>query len=390
MNQNIVNNVESIKNELNNISKQLFLNPETTDNEVFACGLLTDYLRENGFEIEIGIFGHSTGFIATFDTGICGPNVGITAEYDALEGLGHACGHNLIAASSVGSAVVLKKMLKKGKITVFGTPGEEGGFNGASKATYVDNNLFKDIDYSCSIHPGPDTHLTCDFIACRTLEVEFFGTASHAATNPELGANALDAMINFFNMINAFRQQIKDDVRIHGIITHGGDMPNVIPAYTSSLFYIRAHQKNDVNNIFDKVLTIANAAAMGSFCDVVTNEVENALDNMVINNTLDRLFENEFIELGETIIQAPAANGSTDVGNISHVVPTTHPTIKIGDSSIVYHTPGFAKAASSECGFEGMLNATKAIVAVVLKISEDEELLKKIKDEFNNNDKKPL
>jgi amidohydrolase len=390
MNQDIINNVENIKKELKFISEELFSNPETTDNEVFACNLLSKYLENQGFEVETDICGHSTGFIASFDTLVPGPNVAITAEYDALEGLGHACGHNLIAASSVGSAVVLKSMLKKGKIIVFGTPGEEGGVNGASKATYVNNGLFADVDYSCSIHPGENTHMTCDFIACRTLEVEFFGKPSHASTNPELGANALDAMINFFNMINAFRQQTKEDVRIHGIITHGGDMPNIIPEYTSALFYLRAYEKSDAADIFDKVVTMAKASAMGAFCDVKTTEVENALDNMLVNNKLDDLFKDEFIALGETIVQTPTGNGSTDVGNISHVVPTSHPTIKIGDSSIIYHTPEFATAASSEFGFEGMLKATKAIVAVVLKIADDEQLLKEIKYEFAVKKGKPL
>ncbi|MGL5020973.1 MAG: M20 family metallopeptidase [Mycoplasmatales bacterium] len=382
MNKEIELKVEDIKDELMSISKNLFDNPETTDTEVYACKLLTDYLIKKGFDVQIDISGHKTGFIATYDTKVKGAAVGITAEYDALEGLGHACGHNIIAASSIGSAVVLKDTLTCGKIVVFGTPGEEGGYNGGSKASYVNDGLFDLIDYSCSIHPGEDTYPTCDYIACRSISIEFFGASSHASFKPWEGCNALDAMINLYNQINALRQQLKPDVRIHGVITHGGDAPNITPNYTKALFYVRAYEKEDAQSVLDKVETIAQASATGAFCTTKVIEIENANDNMLTNNTLDQLFVEEFIQLGETVCQPPKGNGSTDVGNISHVVPTSHPTVKIGPSSLVYHTNDFRDATIKESGIHGMLVATKAIVSVVLKISTNEKLLEQIKQDF--------
>lgn len=375
--------VYKIKDEIIDYAKQIHANPETTNEEVFACKLLSDYLITKGFDVTVDVCGHHTGFIATYDTKIEGPHVAITAEYDALKGLGHACGHNLIAMMSVGSGVVLKDVIPNGKISVYGTPGEEGGFNGSSKASFVDCGKFKDVDFSCSIHPGPYTHATSNFIACRTLEVEFFGTPSHASASPELGCNALDAMINFYNQINALRQQMLDGSRVHGVITHGGDAPNIIVEYTKAVFYVRSPKKTDNNDLVEKFKTIAHASALGSFCKVVVSENNNPVDNVIKNDTFDQLFNEEFTKLGEEVLPIPTSNGSTDVGNVSQVVPTVHPTLKICDLNVNYHTKEFAVATNTDYAYEQMIKGAISIVNVVNRLYNEPETRNKITEEFN-------
>ncbi|WOO87799.1 M20 family metallopeptidase [Mollicutes bacterium LVI A0039] len=382
--QQINNKVDAISNQLIDLSHKIHAKPEVTNTEFFASQLLACYLQTNGFEVTSDVCGHSTAFIATFDTLISGPHVAITAEYDALPGLGHACGHNIIGSSSVGAAVVLKDIVECGKITVFGTPGEEGGPNGSSKGSFVREGYLDDVDFSCSIHPSAHTSPTKESIACRVLEIEFFGTPAHAAGSPEYGVNALDALINFYNQINALRQQLTSDVRIHGIILDGGVAPNIIPEYTRARFYVRAQTKQTAAEVTEKFKVVGEAAAQGAFARVKITEIQNAVDNLVPNKTLDNIFVSKLEALGEVIINSPGSFGSTDVGNISQVVPTVHPTCKIGPDSLVGHTAEFCISARSESGDKGLIVATKAIASSCYQVFTDPELLKEIKLEFAN------
>lgn len=374
--------VDQIRSKLIDLSHQIHAKPETTNNEYFGCELLANYLKENGFEVIIDVCSHPTAFIATYDTQIAGPHVAITAEYDALPNLGHACGHNIIGASSVGAGVILRNVIEKGKITVLGTPGEEGGPNGSSKGSFVRYGYLDDVDFSCSVHPSNQTSITAESIACRVLEVEYFGVPAHAAGSPEKGVNALDALINFYNQINALRQQLTDDVRIHGIILDGGVAPNIIPEYTRARFYVRAKTKQTAQEVKVKFEQIAKAAALGAFADYKVTEIQNRVDNIIPNRTLDAVFKRKFEELGEVVETELSGSGSSDVGNISQVVPTVHPCIKIGPTSLVAHTEEFAKSACSKSGDEGLITATKAIVSSTYEVFANPELLLEIKHEF--------
>ncbi len=374
--------VETLKAEIISLSHQVHAHPEVTNTEHFACQLLANYLQEHGFEVQVDVAGHSTAFIAIYDTKKPGPNVALTAEYDALPGIGHGCGHNIIGASSVGAAVVLKQTIKYGKITVLGTPGEEGGENGSSKGSFVRAGYVSDVDFSCSIHPAATTKLSAPTLACRVLEVEFFGQTAHAAGSPENGINALDALINFYNQINALRQQLSDDIRIHGVILDGGLAPNIIPDYTKARFFVRAKSKINAARTVDKFKTVAKAAADGAFTTFKVTEIQNAVDNLVPNNTLDNVFKEAFEILNLKVEKNDLSFGSTDVGNISHIVPTVHPTIKIGPDDLVGHTVEFANCAIANSGDIGLLNATKALVYVCHKVFENEILLANIKAEF--------
>lgn len=375
--------VEESKKLIIALSHNIHENPETTDTEYYACDLLSNCLEKSGFEVETNVCGHKTAFSATFDTGVKGPHLALTAEYDALPGIGHGCGHNIIGASSVGAGIVLKDVIECGKITVLGTPGEEGGINGSSKGSFVRDGYLDDVDFSCSIHPAAKTQLSSTSLACRVLEVEYFGQTAHAAGSPEKGINALDALINFYNQINSLRQQLADDIRIHGVILDGGLAPNVIPDYTKARFFVRAQSVAGADTVVNKFKTIAKAAADGAFATHKVTEIQNPVDNLEPNKRLDLVFKEKFELLGLDVHEKTSGFGSTDVGNISQVVPTVHPTVKIGDDCLVGHTTEFTVAAKSESGDVGLLNATKAIVASSYQVFNDEQLLAAIKTEFN-------
>lgn len=238
--ETIITNVESNKELYLSTSHQIHEKPEIGNEEFFASGLLTDILESEGFEVEKAVAGHETSFIARKKSSKPGPSIAFLAEYDALPGLGHGCGHNIIGTTSVAAAIALSKVLEEtgGEAVVFGTPAEEGGPNGSAKGSFVKHGLVEGIDAALMVHPHGQTRLTSTSLAVDPLDFEYIGKPAHAAASPHEGINALDALIQLFNGINALRQQLPDDVRIHGIITHGGDAPNIIPEYAKARFYI--------------------------------------------------------------------------------------------------------------------------------------------------------
>ncbi|QFT88004.1 p-aminobenzoyl-glutamate hydrolase subunit B [Bacillus sp. THAF10] len=360
--------------------------PEIGNEEYYASSLLTSILKEEGFLIETNVAGHETGFIATKKSGIPGPSIGFLAEYDALPGIGHACGHNIIGTTSVAAAVALSKVLDEtgGEVTVFGTPAEEGGPNGSAKGSFVKHGLVQHLDAALIVHPGSDTRLTGPTLAVDPLDFEFIGKPAHAAASPHEGINALDAVIGLFNGVNALRQHVTDDFRIHGIITHGGDAPNIVPEYAKARFYIRAATREGLNEVTRKVKAIAEGAALATGSAVNVIAFQNEVDNIVLNESLDEVYQEVVESLGETVVfEGRAGIGSTDVGNVSQVVPTIHPYIKIGDSALVAHTEAFKAAARSPQGDHALLVGAEALALVGLRLLTDVELLERVKGEFS-------
>ena len=213
--------------------------------------MLTDLLEKEGFTVEKAVAGHETSFVARKRSAKPGPSIAFLAEYDALPGLGHACGHNIIGTQSVAAAIAFSKIVDEtgGEAVVFGTPAEEGGPNGSAKGSFVKYGLTEGIDAAMMIHPMGQTRRSSSSLAVDPLDFEYIGKPAHAAASPHEGINALDAVIQLFNGINALRQQVPDDVRIHGIITHGGDAPNIIPEYAKARFSIRAATRPRLNDI---------------------------------------------------------------------------------------------------------------------------------------------
>jgi amidohydrolase len=368
------------------VSHRIHENPEIGNEEVFASDLLTETLKGEGFTVEKSVAGHSTAFIARKKSKKSGPALGFLAEYDALPGIGHACGHNIIGATSAAAAVALSSVIEEtgGEILVLGTPAEEGGPNGSAKGSFVKHGLLKGIDACLIAHPSNQNSLTGNSLAVDPLDFEYIGKPAHAAGCPEAGINALDAVIQLFNGINALRQHLTSDIRIHGIITHGGDAPNIVPEYAKARFFIRAATREELNVVTEKVKNIARGAALATGASLNVIAFQNSVDNLLVNNKFNEIFKESLESIGASI-SAPNSKrgmGSTDVGNVSHVVPTIHPNIKIGADNLVGHTAEFCEAAKSKEGDEGLLLGAKALALTGLALLIDEEKLKGIWEEF--------
>jgi amidohydrolase len=382
----IISNIEKNSLKYISISHSIHKNPEIGNEEIFASNLLSDILEYEGFTLTRGIAGHATGFVARKKSKtLNGPTIGYLAEYDALPGLGHACGHNIIGSTSVASAIGLGSVIDEigGEVVVFGTPAEEGGPNGSAKGSFVRHNLLEDVDACMMIHPSNETRTTSKSLAVDPLDFEFIGKPAHAAASPEEGINALDSVILLFNGINALRQHLSSDVRIHGIITHGGDAPNIVPEYAKARFFIRAATRSNLNEVTNKVKSIANGAALATGAKINIIEFQNSVDDLLHNKKFDEVFKNNLENLGEIFDNSDKEGvGSTDTGNISQVVPTIHPSIKIGPSDLVGHTTEFRDAAISEKADNALILGAKALALTGFDLITNNELLDSIKKEF--------
>lgn len=346
-------------------------NPELGDEEFFASKILSEKLRENGFETTLDVCGRETAFYATFSKGD-GVHVAFLAEYDALQGIGHACGHSIIGTASILAAIALSKEENfKGKISVFGTPAEEGNGRGGAKQNFIEEGYFKDVDYAMMIHPANGNFLTRPTLAVAVKEYEFFGKPAHASSNPHSGINALDAMIQFFSGVGLLRQQIKNSSRVHGIITHGGDAPNIIPEYTKARFFIRSDKKEYLSEVVEKVENVLKGAAISTGCTYKITETEKPLYDFKIDEKLDSIFKEEGEKLGMEFEDVNNGEyGSTDAGNVSQVVPMSHIYLKICEKCYVPHTVEFEKATRSKEGEKALKLGATLMMNVALKLKK--------------------
>jgi amidohydrolase len=377
----VAKGVDAQHQSLTELSLRLHANPELGFQETRAAGWLTDYLAQNGFSIELGICELATAFRGGYGEG--GPVVAILAEYDALPKLGHACGHNLIAASAVGAAIACKPLISQlgGSVFVIGTPAEEiyGG-----KVMMAERGAFGGVDSAMMVHPGTHDTATTQALACQTIDVEFWGRAAHAAAHPEAGINALEAMVQSFNALNSLRQHIRDRSRIHGIITDGGEAANVVPAHSAGTFIVRAEDTDYLNELKERVLNCFRGAATATGARLEYRWSEVVYAAMRNNLTLARLFKQNMESLGRRIkLSDPdCAFGSTDMGNVSQLVPSIHPEVAIAPVGVSVHSPEFALAAASEAGSQGFLDAAKAMAMTVVDLVANPEVMTKVKEEF--------
>ncbi|MFP9129469.1 M20 family metallopeptidase [Niallia sp. BSM11] len=382
----INHSVDSNKDLYVETSQAIHLRPEIGNQEFFASKTLVNLLEEAGFAVDTGVAGHETSFYAVKDSGVSGPTVAFLAEYDALPGLGHACGHNIIGTTSVAAGIALAETLSEtgGRVLVLGTPAEEGGPNGSAKGSFVKHGYLKDVDVALMLHPAGKTSLTSETLAVDPLDFHFYGKAAHAAGSPEKGINALDAVIQLFTGINALRQQLTSDVRIHGIITHGGDAPNIIPEYASARFFIRAESWKKTEEVAVKVRAIADGAALATGATVKVERFQNEVKDFVINSVLDDILKTELEAVGEVVsVEKSTGKGSTDAGNISYEVPTAHGHIKIGPDDLIAHTNEFREAARSSIGNEAITKGAKALAATGYRLLKDSVLLHQVNKAFN-------
>lgn len=378
--QGILDYIENNKYDYVEISHRIHERPELGNEEIFASRTLIDKLKENDFDIETDIAGHATGFIATYDSGQEGPVIGYLAEYDALPGLGHACGHNIIGTASVLAGSALKQVIDRigGKVVVLGCPAEEGGENGSAKASYVKAGIIDDIDIALMIHPGNATYPTIDTLAVDVLDIKFYGKSAHASENADEALNALDAMISYFNGVAQLRQHIKKSKRVHGVILDGGKAANIIPDFTHARFYTRATTRKELDILTEKVNQIARGAAIQTGCDYEFGPIQNGVNEFIKTPKLDELFEKYALEVGEDVSHDDFGFGSTDTGNVSHIVPTIHPHVKIGSRNLVGHTHRFREAAASVHGDQALIHGAKIIALMGLELIENKGMFDEI------------
>ncbi|MBU1049515.1 M20 family metallopeptidase [Candidatus Bipolaricaulota bacterium] len=374
--------VDRIESQLRVVSQQIFEHPEVKNEEVFASKLLATELKNAGFHVELGVAGLPTAIRAVHPAVSDGPVIAILGEYDALPGIGHACGHNLIAAGGLGAALAVGSMKAQlpGKLIFLGTPAEEGG---GGKVLMIDAGLFEDVDVAMMFHPACNTMVGRGSLAITEVNIEFFGKPSHASASPEKGINALDAAIQTFNGINALRQHIKDGARIHGIISHGGIKPNIVPEYAAAEFYVRAQENGYRDELLEKLRHCAEGAALATGARMTFSEVGISYKAMKPNKILGELFLKHLIDCGiPHNPQRDDAMGSTDMGDVTQVVPGIHPYVQIAEDNVAGHSREFTEASGSERGAKAMLAAAKAMAMTTVNLLEDSELVSKLWEEF--------
>ncbi len=377
----VTEEIEAHRHQLGELSLKIHAKPELGFHEVKAAEWLTRYLEENSFSMERGICGLPTAFKASYGKGK--PAIAILAEYDALPELGHACGHNLIAAAAIGAGVASKPAIDQygGSILVMGTPAEE---TGGGKVIMAERGAFNDLDIAMMVHPATHDAATTQALACQTLEVEFLGKAAHAAAQPERGINALEAMLQSFTAINSLRQHIKSTARIHGIITDGGEAANIVPAYSAGNFIVRAEDDDYLDELKPKVINCFIGAATATGAQLQYKWGDTRYAPMRNNLPLAQLFiqNMESLERRVALSEPDSGFGSTDMGNVSQLVPSLHAFVAIAEKEILIHSPQFAAAAASEAGIEGMLDAAKALAMTVVDLVANPETVTKVKEEF--------
>ena len=376
--------IDAMADELVEASHAIHANPEIAFEEKFAHGLLTDKVEAHGLAVERHACGLDTAFISQFGEG--DTQVGILSEYDALPGIGHACGHNIIATTGLGAALALAKLngALPGKIRYLGTPAEESG-NG--KELMARQAAFDGLDAAMMVHPAGVDLITMPSLAVNEVRVTYTGKAAHASAMPFAGINALDGLVTAYQSIAQLRQHIRPSERIHGIFNEAGLAPNIVPDRAVGTFYVRAANGLELAELKIRVKNCFEAGALAAGCEV---QIDWALgDYLEIKDSwpIAERYQKNAESLGRDFFpleKMPGSGaGSTDMGNISHRVPSIHPMIACAPPSVVIHNPEFAKWAGSERGDKAVIDGAKALAMTAIDVLTDKPLLKKAKDEFD-------
>ena len=379
--KNITEILETKKDSILELEKFLYNNPEIEMEEFKAKEKFITLLRRENFTVESDIAGLPTAFVAHKSSG-AGPSIGIMAEYDALPGMGHACGHNLIGAMGFGTAVVLAGMLEelKGSVYLFGSPAEE---TGRGKPGLLREGWLKKADVAMMVHPMKFSALTSNMVNLEGYDITFHGRASHAAGSPENGVNALDAAVIFYNSVGLLRQQTLDGSRVHMIITNGGAAVNIIPDTAALRVEIRHENLNYSRGLVDKVLSIAHAAAQAAGCTVDIEMFEPPIACMKNNGVMIELFKKHLHEVGITeYVEEFSTGGCTDMGNVSQEVPSIHPFMKMVRPDSDEHTLEFLKDVDEPYAIEQMYKIIECMARVGADILKEPRLLQEIKNDF--------
>lgn len=366
--------IEANREAIIRLSATIHDNPELGHQEEKASKLLAIRLKKLGYHVRTGVADMDTAFIAEKGEGT--PIIGILAEYDALPGIGHACGHNLIAGAAYGAAVGLSEVIDEieGTVVIYGTPAEEGVVeNAGGKVIMLDE--IKRSDAALMVHPGPEWGSYGSTKARESFLVEFFGKSSHAGAAPEKAINALEGVLLTFQGINALRQHLESEIRIHGIIKNGGESANTIPDYASAHLYVRAPTMPSLEETYDKVKNIVKGAELATGAKSKITKVANTYANRIPNKVLSDLFR-ENIALEGVIypeeLEVKKSGASTDLGNVSQEIPALSARINIGD--VVLHSPEAAEMTGTQKAYDAMIKGAKALAYTTMDLLTKKEL----------------
>lgn len=355
------------------LSHSIHAEPELAFAEHRSAAKVADLVEAEGFEVERAVGGLETAFTATYGSGRM--VIGLCAEYDALPEIGHACGHNIIAAASTGAALALRDVADRLDLTIklVGTPAEESG---GGKVLLLERGVFDDVAMAMMVHPAPDETCACTSLAITDLTVRYSGVASHAAAAPHKGRNAADALTVTQVAVGLLRQHLVAGQMIHGIVTHGGAAPNIVPADTSALYYLRAPDTESLQQLKTRVQACFEAGAVATGCTHEVTQVSPVYTQLVPDPWLADAYRAAITGLGRSPMspedERERQTGSTDMGNVSQALPAIHPTIAIDCGEAVNHQPEFAEACVTPSGDRAVLDGALALALTGLAAATDD------------------
>lgn len=381
--ERIAAEVDKRADALIDTSHEIHANPELNFEEHFAHDILTGILEAEGLELERKAYGLDTAFVAR--AGSTGPTIAVLCEYDALPGIGHACGHNIIGTAGLGAGIAVASLADElgGRVVILGTPAEEGG---GGKVLMADRGAFDGVDAAMMVHPAGADLPRMDVIAIQQLWVDYHGKAAHAAAFPQKGRNALDAAVLGYMNVAALRQHILPTERVHGIFPRAGDKPNIVPELTSAHWYVRSPTLKSLERLKPRVFTCLEAGAAAAGCEMTHEWRDPAYADMVDNAAMLDLYIANAARTGRALSDPPGASypvvGSTDMGNVSYVVPSIHPMIKVGPPHVSIHSQEFASYTASGDGDAAVIDGAKALAMTVVDLWLQPDALAAAKREF--------
>ncbi|CAN5404069.1 M20 family metallopeptidase [soil metagenome] len=363
-------------------SHDIHAHPELGFAEHHAHDVLTQVLADAGLAVTRSAYGVDTAFEAT--AGSSGPTIAVLCEYDALPGIGHACGHNVIGTAGIGAGIAAAAVAEElgGRLVVLGTPAEEGG---GGKIVMAQQGAFDGVDAALMVHPAGMDLARFGAIAIQQLEVTYQGRAVHAAAAPQAGRNALDAAVLGYVNVAALRQHIRPDERVHGIFTDGGQAPNVVPERAAATWYVRSPTVAGLETLKGRVLACLEAGASAAGCGIEHRWIDPAFANMVDNDPMIDRYRANLARTGRTLVEPSSGDavvGSTDMGNVSHIVASIHPMIAVSPPDVAIHTQDFVRFAGGPEGDRAVIDGAKAMAATIADLWAEPGALDEVKAAF--------
>lgn len=380
MNISLIHEIESLRSEMKSIADFLFDNPELGNEEFQAHQVVCNRLEKEGFKVDREVSGLKTAFRAIYEIHGGGPKIGLLCEYDALEGLGHACGHHMQAPSIMAAAIGLKRVLSKPcTLIVYGTPAEE---TKSGKLVMAKNGIFDDLDVAFMMHGSDSTTVDGKSLALNLITFNFYGKSAHAAIAPEQGISALDALLQFFNGMEYLREHVPNEVKMHGIITNGGKAANIVPDFASTQWYVRAPVRPMLDAVLERVYNVARGAAMqvGARVEIVEDK---AYDNKFNAPLLNELLLKHAEAIGTPDITPPRVKtGSTDFSSVTYRVPGACLRVKYVERGLSSHSQGWLDNGKTQMAEDTIMYGAKAIALTIEELVENPDLLHQIQVDF--------